>query len=145
LSIVHFSTVAGGDVANLSNASPSDLEFAPATAQAGIQFLLDGRLTYVGNGLTGSPVNQWARGWPITGIGNSFQVAITAITGTAPSSGAALNTWQTISTTRQWLLDNPGTVVETLSGTWTISIRALGTTTVLASAVYTVSATVTTI
>lgn len=76
-----------------------DTRISPNSASASVSFETNGTIAYTGNDSSGSP-NWFA---PTTdGIGNSYWVKFTVNSGTAPTSGSAIDTVLALSSSRTW-------------------------------------------
>lgn len=91
------------------------------------------------NAVSVNVAGQWWSQWPVTDIGNSYQIRATLVSGTAPT-GPALGstTWHNLSTYREWSHTRSG--AGTSGGVIEVSIRDTATSTIRATASYTIEA-----
>lgn len=91
----------------------------------------------VGTGDSVSFSDTWIASGGST-IGDYYQVRLTVLSGTSPTSGSAVNSWLDLSSDQVWALSR--STSGTSTGTWSIEIRSKATTTLLDSAEVAVSA-----
>lgn len=91
------------------------------------------------NAVSVNVAGQWWSIWPVTDIGSSYQIRATLVSGTAPT-GPALGstTWHNLSTQRTWSHSRSG--AGTSSCVIEVSIRDIATSTIRATASYTIEA-----
>lgn len=110
------------------------------TAQASIRFADNG----VGSSLDGNPSPAWeALEWngstrKDAGVGAAWEIRATVTDFSNPTSGSALNTWLSLSTTREWV--NTRSTTGIAQSELLIEIRRAGATNALASATMNVRA-----
>ena len=114
----------------LTGKAINDVKITPATATATLSLLSAG---------TVSPSS--AGEWLVAGAASDFEVFVTVNSG-ALSTGTA-GSWLSLGTTLTWTVSRPGGSVGTNTANITVSIRDVATATVLASAVFTLTANVT--
>lgn len=111
-------------IAIASTLNVIDVEASPAAASASISVNTDGTVTFTGNASSAS--TTW--GTPTgTGVGTGRYCRLIVSSGSAPTSGPAVNTWFEITTTRTWTIaTGPGPA--TLNGTWVLDFSYDGST-----------------
>lgn len=122
LSLSDFYGTSAGSV-NLP-VSTQDIEVLPlgGTAFASITFNTDGTISRE----NGSDLSWWTAS-PSTGIGSSYEVRITSVTGTTPT-GPTAGTWTAISSAVTWSITTTG-ADQNLQSNFTIEIRDTATST----------------
>jgi len=89
-----------------------------------LQLLLNGSMVTSGNGGnyggTSPGANDWYTAWPVTNIGNSYEVRITEITGTFGTG--TVGSWVALTSTRTWTITQPASF-GTTAVTFDIEIR----------------------
>lgn len=91
------------------------------------------------NAVSVNVAGQWWSIWPVTDIGSSYQIRATLVSGTAPT-GPTLGstTWHDLSTLQVW--SHTRSVAGTSGGVIEVSIRDIATSTIQATASYTIEA-----
>lgn len=107
--------------------------FAPCAEISGFKFNADGRVQDIDNNY----VTPWWSEAPVTGIGNSYQIRATLVSGVTPS-GPTLGLWHNMSGPNNWSVTRGSVGVD--SSTLTIAIRDIATETIQASDDYTMTA-----
>lgn len=95
----------------------ADVVADPLNASCSMQLNTDGSFTMTGNSSSGG---NWHVS-PVAGRGNSYEVRLTQVSGSAPSSGPALATWHALTSARVWGMSRG--IVGTRTGTFTLAIR----------------------
>jgi hypothetical protein len=117
----------------LSNQTLTDYEIDPADATVDLTFNSNGTVTTDGNGASHPP--RWLNG---SSDGSGYEIRVTPTSGTF--SSGTVNTWLSLASNRNWSVVR--TTFGTKSCTATVEIRNAGSLEVLATATYTLSATV---
>jgi len=111
-------------------------------AAASVVFETDGQLLYNGISSYYQP-DEWWTAEPVTGIGSSYEVALTSVvSGISPTSGA-VGTYYTISSDRTWTYESFSEGF--YSGVWRFRVRKVSDPTIYVEADVTVYVTVETI
>ena len=112
----------GGNSVNLSGSSgtpnsTSDLQVDPDNSESGWRFNSDGSIQRNLNGgySAWNPTpDEWSARQPITAIGDNYWIRATLDAGSTPTAGT-LNTWQQLSTNREWYISRPVVGVSTFT------------------------------
>jgi hypothetical protein len=131
--LLAFFEALGGARVSLSNNSAADFDTSLATATLAISS--DGTVSGTGN------VSSFSANWitPTSAAGANYDVRVQVLSGNTPS-GSSLNTWLPLSSNYFWTLSQSG--IGFLTSELGMEIRSAASGQVLASATYTVSATV---
>lgn len=136
-----FSEYYGASAVNVANNTINYEQFTPnQSAIARINYNSTGTVTDTGSADIPSsftPTN-WFRNAPNTGIGSSYEIRASNLTGNTPTG--TFNTWLALSATRSWTLTRPAQGTSTCS--FTVEIRDTATSTVQDSGTITLTATV---
>lgn len=109
-----------GATKNIDLDSSYTIAGSGVTAIATLSAFRNGNFTGVGGVLDFS--DTWVNAGGSTTAGDHYEIYLSVISGTGPSSGDAINTWHSLSSTRSWTLPNGGENV-LLTGTWRVQIR----------------------
>lgn len=128
-----------GLVVTLAGGSYTDTELDPGTAICGIRLAADGTATNVRNAQGNQAISgEWAR--PIdAGNGALYEARVTVTSGTLTTG--TTGTWLALSSQRDW--DVQRSTVGSKACTFTLEIRRVSDSVVVASASYTITATIT--
>lgn len=128
-----------GLVVTLAGGSYTDTELDPGTAICGIRLAADGTATNVRNAQGNQAISgEWAR--PIdAGNGALYEARVTVTSGTL--TNGTTGSWLALSSQRDW--DVQRSTVGSKACTFTLEIRRVSDSVVVASASYTITATIT--
>lgn len=125
----------------LTNRSLSHGVTFPGTARVALLFGTDGILTTYINAAGTAREPEWGGfALGLSSIGGHYQIRLTVSSGSAPSSGPAVDTWHDLSTQCLWELARSS--LGASIGSWLIEIRDKASQTVRTSATYSVNASV---
>lgn len=128
MTIMHFISMVGVgnvDTLTLNSLASSDFDFSsPYSSTAGVRVLTSGAVQeIIADAWTSqNPGVEWIDGF-IYSAASDYEVQLTKSSGTDPSSGPALTSFHTISTTRQWTWTR--TTVGSTSFVGTMTIREI--------------------
>jgi len=124
---------AGGIQTALNAAQIGDTEETSPNPSSSVSINRDGTVSFTGNSSDSDPINEWVIN-PVGNPGDNFEVHLAVTSGSGPNAGDSTATWLALTSNRSWTRTGGASA----SGTWTISIRPVGKSTV-ASALITMA------